>query len=131
VGVWSTRDSIDTVKNIVGIDMKNVVEYVPKTEQGGKMKTNIVATVISFLVLLGTVVSYFSKQENRFTTLEEQNKSILSGLDTLNRSSEKLLTKLEKNSSDISANKIDIAINKVKIDSIQKDVMQLEQRKKK
>jgi len=110
--------------------MKNVVEYVPR-EQGGKMKTNIVATVISFFVLLGTVVSYFSKQENRFTTLEEQNKNIISGLETLNKSSERLLTKLEKNSSDISTNRVDIAINKVKIDSIQKDVVHLEQRKKK
>lgn len=110
--------------------MKSVIEYVPKTEKESKMKTNIIATIVSFLALLGTIVSYFSKQENRFTVLEQQNKNIISGIETINKSSEKLLSKLDKNSSDIATNKVDIAINKVKVDSVQKDVMKLERPKK-
>jgi len=112
--------------------MKNdVIEYVPATEvREPKMKTNIIATIASFLALLGTIVSYFSKQENRFTILEQQSKNIMSGVESINRASEKLFTKLEKNSSDINANKVDIAINSVKIDSIQRDVTKLDKKKK-
>ncbi len=117
MAIWATGPDIgDDMKPII-YDSSNANKQIIRE---AKMKSNIIATIISGLILLGTLISYFSKSESRMAVLEEQNKTVISLLQKQDTTYIGLSQKLDMTLQTINNVRVDVATNTAKIESMKK-----------